>query len=449
MTANGTIPSTVGTEGLQTPLPGATRALMLLLTINLFNYIDRYVLAAVEPEIEHHLFGNASEEEAGFWMGLLSSAFLVTYTVAAPVFGWLAERYSRWMLVGIGVIIWSLASGASGVDWHADPALAYWMLFLTRCLVGIGEGAYGPVAPAMISDLYPVKIRGRVMAWFYAAIPVGSALGFTLGGQVKDLTSLTWRLAFFLVVPPGLILALICFFMREPTRGLADPGSVPPRRSAGWRDYLQLLRIPSYLLNTLGMTAMTFTLGGLAYWFPKYLKERQALGEETGIGEMKGVSLFGVVVVVSGLLATLAGGTAGDRLRRRFSGSYFLVSGMPMVVAFPLILGVIWTPFPTAWLFLFLAVFCLFFNTGPTNTILANVTHPAVRARGFAFNILIIHAFGDVISPPIMGAIRDRSSLDVAFIFVSILTLLGGIFWLLGARYLQRDTERAPLSLPE
>src|SRR5262249_4490876 len=150
---------------------------------------------------------------------------------------------------------------------------AFWLLFLTRCFVGVGEGAYGPVAPTMISDLYPLRDRGRVLAWFYLAIPVGGALGYALGEVVKDLWG--WRWAFYVVVPPGLLLGLGCFLMREPRRGqaaraeavprgevpaaagAAGPASlgeaVPPRQPTR-RDYLNLFTIPSYVLNTLGMT---------------------------------------------------------------------------------------------------------------------------------------------------------------------------------------------------
>ena len=136
-------------------------------------------------------------------------AFMVLYMVGAPVFGRLAESHSRWALVGIGVILWSLASGASGL------AATFLGLLLTRCLVGVGEAAYGPVAPTILSDLYPVEQRGRILAWFYMAIPVGSALGYVLGGAVADssigelggrllgIHAESWRWAFFLVVPPG------------------------------------------------------------------------------------------------------------------------------------------------------------------------------------------------------------------------------------------------------
>jgi MFS family permease len=441
MTANGTTMPLVRTESpAVAPLAGARSALLLLLAINLFNYIDRQVLAAVEPEIRRELLPDESPAEAQTKMGLLSTAFLITYMLSAPLFGWLGDRTSRWLLVGIGVILWSLASGASGIYWPV--AVGFWMLFLTRCFVGIGEGAYGPVAPTMISDLYPVKERGRVLAWFYLAIPVGGALGYAFGEIVKN--ALDWHWAFFLVVPPGLLLGILCFLMREPPRGRADAIAEARPRKVGLKDYMQIIKIRSYLLNTLGMTAMTFAIGGLAYWMPEYLEEKKT-PDLLGIGPR---TVFGIITALSGLLATLLGGWMGDWLRPRYSGSYFLVSGMAMLLGFPMVLLFLALPFPWAWIFAFLAVFCLFFNTGPTNTILANVTHPSVRASAFALNILIIHALGDAISPPVIGYIAGATdSMATGFVVVSLMMLVGGLLWLWGTHYLGRDTALAPTRL--
>ncbi|MBM4070552.1 MAG: MFS transporter [Planctomycetes bacterium] len=498
MTAPATAASP-GDTGPASPLPGARSALILLLAINLFNYIDRQVLAAVLPKIEQTFVPD--DPLAKTKMGWLTTAFLVSYMLLAPVFGWLGDRMSRWLLVSTGVILWSIASGASGL------AETYFLLLATRCFVGVGEAAYGPTAPTLISDMYPIMMRGRVLAWFYMAIPVGGALGYVLGGAMAD-TALGWRWAFYLVVPPGILLGLLCMAHREPARGQAEK-SLQHGRQIGWRDYLVLARIPSYRLNTLGMTAMTFAVGGIAVWMPTYIYEREARFQWTvevrdelvrpassslpaGLpgaiaakltplldhefrkeAEFAGAArallsnddwqtheksivhavrtpklgpintIFGAIVVVSGLIATLGGGLAGDWLRPRIPGSYFLVSGVTMALAFPMLLLVLIAPFPWAWLFVFGAVFCLFFNTGPTNTILANVTHPAIRSSAFAINILIIHALGDAISPPVMGMIADHWSMEAAFAAVSVIVLVGAGFWLAGTRHLQRDTELA------
>jgi predicted MFS family arabinose efflux permease len=433
------LPSRTTPGAAQSPLPGARLALALLLSINLFNYIDRQMLAAVESPIEKEFFPDATAQLVKTKMGLLQTAFMVTYMTIAPLFGWLADRMSRWLLIGVGVILWSLASGASGL------ASGFLVLLVTRCFVGIGEAAYGPAAPTIISDLYPVKIRGSVLSWFYAAIPVGSALGYVLGGAVASLTG-KWQWGFYLVVPPGVVLGLCCFFLREPRRGQADIDGEHLVRRPRLADYLVLLRTPSYVLVTLGMTAMTFAYGGLGFWLPRYI-----VHDKQG-GELGDVNLkFGIILAVTGLGATLVGGIVGDRLRGRFPGSYLWVSGLSMLIGFPMVLLVLradfQSAFPWGWVCVFVACFCLFFNTGPTNTVLANVSHPSMRATAFALNILVLHLFGDAFSPAAIGAVADHSSLDVGFLVVSFTILLGGLLWLWGARYLERDTVRAPLRL--
>jgi MFS transporter, Spinster family, sphingosine-1-phosphate transporter len=153
---------------------------------------------------------------------------------------------------------------------------------------------------------------------------------------------------------------------------------------------------------------------------------------------------IGAIVVLSGLVATLLGGVVGDYLRNRgVRGAYFLVSGWGMIVAFPFFLAMLYVPFPAAWGLLFVAVFFLFFNTGPANTILANVTSPAVRATAFAINILIIHALGDAISPLIIGFVADLSSLHTAFVWMSFMIPISGVLWIWGAKYLDEDTRKA------
>ncbi len=432
------------------PVPGARRTLILLLVVGLFDYIDRYILAAVVPLIRDDLLKNP-DQHSGFvqtlidlisrFLGhnaensaiaLLSLAFMVSYAIFSTVFGRFKTR--RWLILAIGIALWSLASGASGL------ALTFEMLLITRCFVGIGEAAYGPLAPAVISDMYPVERRGSVMSWFYMAIPVGSALGFALGGLIAGTMGLGWRWAFFLLVPPGLLLAIVCLFMKDPRVGQADgvDSKQVDKHKSSFKDYLIALKTPSYLLDTLGMAAMTFAIGGMAFWTPSYIYEYRQVSDLGFVNLM-----FGGLTVLAGISGTLAGGWLGDRLKKRWSGSYFLVSGGAMLVALPAWIAMLYTPFPYAWGFLFLAMFCLFFNTGPSNTILANVTHPSIRANAFALNILIIHALGDLISPFVIGAIADVSDMNTAFLSVSVMMAVGALLWLWGARYLAKDTANA------
>ncbi|MCX6968465.1 MAG: MFS transporter [Verrucomicrobia bacterium] len=412
---------------LETRLPGARRALALLLAINFFNYIDRYILAAVLPEIRKALFA-VNDPNAMGKTGLLFTVFLVSYMVTAPLFGWLADRSSRWMLAGIGVAVWSLASGASGL------AGSFAVLLVTRIFVGVGEAGYGPVAPVLIADYFPESVRGRVLAYFYLAIPVGSALGYLFGGVVGQLWG--WRWPFYLVTFPGVVLAGFCFLMPESRRRMsAGIRSKPVRIGAGVKG---LLRNRSYLYNTAAMTAMTFALGGISAWVPSYIYEYRG---QPDLGRVN--TIFGGITVVSGLLATLSGGLLADRVKRRYPGGYFLVSGVGMLIAFPLMIAMLFTPFPWFWGMLFLVEFFLFFNTGPANAALVDVTAPGIRATAFALNIFVIHALGDAISPPLIGAISDRWKMNVAFLAVSGMIAIAGLLWLRGAKYLPNDRNAA------
>ena len=403
-------------------ISGAHSALLLLLGINLFNYIDRQILAALEPDIRATFFA-ASDVNAMTKTGLLGVAFFVTYMISAPIFGLLADRISRWIIVGGAVILWSLASGGSGL------AATFAILFATRIFVGIGEGGYGPAAPTILSDLFPIERRGRIMAIFYTAIPVGSALGYVIGGLVG--AHLGWRWAFYLVTPPGLLLGLLCFWQRDPRVAAHHLVQKSPRRSLA--NYVRLFRTRSYLINCIAQTLMTFVTGGLGFWASAYLRYRNQSPDV-------GMTIFGLITVVAGLVSTLLGGIIADKLRTRFAGSYFLVSGIGMLIACPFFIATLYIPFPTAWISMFVAIFFLFLNTGPSNTALANVSLPAVRATAFAVNIFVIHALGDVQAFWLLGYIGGHTNMHVAFLFVSGIIFASGLAWLIGAKYLPADT---------
>ena len=414
------------------PVPHAGRALALLLAINLFNYIDRYILAAVEPLIAKQFF-SATDATAMAKTGSLATAFLVSYMILAPVFGWLADRFSRWLLIAAGVAVWSLASAWSGL------AGTFATLVVTRVFVGIGEAAYGPAAPTIISDHFAPAHRGRMLSIFYVAIPVGSAIGYAFGGMVGQ--HYGWRWPFYLVALPGLILAALCLGMRDPRGPRARAEQNRPQITV--RDIVALFRIRSYVLNTAAMTAMTFAIGGISFWLPRYLFDYRAadFGNTPSLGQIN--LIFGAITVAAGLIATLLGGWVADRVQRRFASAYFLVSGIAILFSFPAIIAMLRVPFPWAWILIFVGVFFLFFNTGPSNAALANVAPPAIRATAFALNIFLIHAFGDAISPPLIGWIAGRWNMDAAFIVMAAVILLASVFWIWGARYLGRDTARA------
>ena len=416
--------SSTGLSPASSSPSGARRALTLLLLLNMLCYADRYIIASITPALKREFL--PGDPNANGISGLLTTAFILSYMVVAPICGWLADRYSRWLIIGLSVFVWTLACGATGL------AMSFTALICTRIFLGVGEAGYGPAAPTILSDLYPIEKRGQVLAWFFMAIPVGSALGYAFGGMMIE----HWRWAFFLVVPPGMLLAFLSMRMTDPRN--AKFGTTAKPQAA---DYLSLLRIPSLMANFLAQAAMSFAIGGLSVWAPTYLSEQR------GIPEAQAGVAFGAILAVGGLVSTLFGGWLGDKLQKRYKSSYFLVSGTGMLLGFPATLAMLWVPFPYAWGCIFLAVFFLFMNIGPSNTALANVTPPAMRASAFAANIFVIHALGDVPAPPLMGWITDRSggNWNTSFILVSVVMLLAGAIWLMSTRSLVKDTEAVRL----
>ena len=189
-----------------------------LTTLNALNYLDRYVSAATLPLILADL---AISDAQG---GLLQSLFIVAYSLACGPAGWLGDSGSRLRLVSIGVFVWSVATVASGL------APTYAWLLVARAVIGIGEAGYAVVTPSILSDCYPAERRARVLGIFYAAIPIGSALGYIVGGVVGE--AYGWRAAFFVAGAPGAALAFLLLLLTEPARGAQDARTAPPRRSA-------------------------------------------------------------------------------------------------------------------------------------------------------------------------------------------------------------------------
>jgi MFS transporter, Spinster family, sphingosine-1-phosphate transporter len=399
--------------------------LAFLTGVNLLNYIDRQVLYAVFPPIQTEL--GLSDTQ----LGLLASAFMWVYLSTAPIFGLLADRWSRPRLMAVGVGIWSVATAFSGVVRnHAQ-------LLLGRAAVGIGEASYGSIAPAMLSDAFAPARRGQALAVFSMAIPAGSALGYLLGGVLERW--LGWRASFLIVALPGLSLTWFVNQIPDPSRG--DPlvlvgssaGSTAPRVG----DYAKLLRTPSYVLNCLAMTSMTFAVGGLAAWVPTYLTRVRGM-------ELAQANLtFGLLTLISGVGGTMTGGWIGDRLLTRMGSAYFLVSGVGLALSVPCAAAVILVE-DRSWVLtaIFLAELFIFLNTGPLNAIIANVSRAEVRATAYAVNIFVIHALGDAVSPTVVGMVSDRVGLAHAFWIAPVALALAACFCFWGMRYLAADVSR-------
>jgi MFS family permease len=417
------------------PVRVARWGLFVLTFVNLFNYLDRNVVAALLESMKADLHLTDAQ------LGSLASGFLLVYMLTSPLFGTLGDRGRRPRLIAAGVGIWSVATCLGGF------ARGFATLFAARATVGVGEAAYGSVSPALLADYFPLAQRGRVLAVFSAAIPIGTAAGYVLGGQVNHLYG--WRAAFFVAGLPGLLLAWLTSRLYDPPRGAQD--GVAPHAVAlqgGIRQavaaYASLLRNKPYTLIVLGYAAYTFALGALAFWVPAFLQRERHLPATDATVQ------FGSIIVVTGFLGTFAGGWLGDRLLPRFRESYLWVSGVATLAAVPFAWMVFTAEDRRAYTAaMVIAELLIFISTGPINSAILNVVEPDRRATSVALSILAIHLLGDVPSPPLVGLISEHSSLGRALLILPVAFGVSGLIWLWAAWRGERQTLTPPTpSLP-
>ena len=414
----------------------ATRALIILASLNLLDYLDRYLIASLGSLVkgEMHLSDRA--------FGFLGTAFFLVYFLSSPVFGYLGDRFGRIRLMAGGAVLWSLAT-----------SLTFWVttyptLVLARGLVGVGEGSFGTLAPAYLADLLPFNRRSRVLGFFYLALPVGSALAYLVGGLVGSKWG--WRPAFLVAGIPGMLLAALVLRLpvvggvsQEPSAPAPSPKPSVPSPSLNhltslWTGARDLWRLPTLKRVTLGYGMITFTLGGLAFWMPRYLETAKGL-------EMAQANylLFGSVTVAGGL-GILLGGYLGDRLQTYTLKAPLLVSGLGVVLSIPLAALAIFASNPHFYIpGLVGAIFLLFLNPGVLTAVVVSVAGPLHRAQAVALNIVVIHLVGDVPSPFLIGWLADISALKWGVSLTLLTLLLGAVLLFSAMPYLRHDLAAA------
>jgi predicted MFS family arabinose efflux permease len=296
-------------------------------------------------------------------------------------------------------------------------------LMIRHTLVGVGEATFVAIAPSFLADLHPENRRGRVLSVFYLAIPVGTALGYLLGGAVGARWG--WRAPFLVGAVPGVALGLLLLLVPEPKRGAQDQLAVTVERGT----FLGLWRNPAFWTATLGMAMMTFAIGGMQVWMPTFLSR------------MRGVPLaeanlrFGLMTLAAGILATMLGGWLGDRMEARKRGGHCLISAIGMSLALPSVLLAVFQTGTWMYPAIFMGEFFLLLNTAPLNAAILNSVSAPIRSTAFAVNIFTIHLLGDAFSPGLMGYISDRSNMQMAFVAASAAIALSAGVLFLGVRY--------------
>jgi MFS family permease len=407
--------------------PSPRAALSILTGLNFLNYIDRFIPAAILPTILTQL--GLSDAKGGS----LQTLFIMTFVVVSPLAGWLGDRHPRFRLAAVGVFVWSAATFGSGL------ATSYFFLVLARTLTGVGEASYTVVTPSLLSDFYPQNRRGSALATFYAAVPMGSALGYVLGSQIA--AHYGWRSAFFVAGVPGVAIAFLLLFLRDPPRGSQDVKRKKAKDDGSVSSVVvianavrELLTRRSFVYNTVAQVIYTFSVGGLAVWMPTYFVRERGLPLATAS------TAFGGVLALAGLTGTLLGGRLGDRLSHRRADAHFLLSGGALVASLPFTALAVLAPSPAIfWPAMFVALTLVFLTTGPVNAAMANVLPAELRGRGFAFNTTAIHLLGDALSPWLIGLASDRIGLRWPVLVTGALMFVSGLVLLAGRRALTDD----------
>ena len=431
-------------------------ALVALFSMNLLNYVDRYVFFSSGPKISEELQFSDTQ------FGKLSVSFMVVYTIVSPLMGVLGDRYSRRKLLSFGVALWSIATVGTAF------ARGFYDMFFWRALLGIGEASYGIIAPTLLADLFPPKYRGRVMGLYFLALPVGGAIGSGIGGWFSTHTD--WRHAFWVVGVPGLLASVAGLIMHDPGRGASEGRTTGKDDRPNLADYLSIFRTPTFVFNTAGQAAVTFALGAYAVWAVTFYQRVRGMdGAQAGVW-------IGVLTASAGLLGILLGTLAADALLRFTRRAYLIWPGMAVAIAVPCVIGTILESDRTTSLaYLFVASIMMASVLGPSNTVTANVVPANRRAAGYALCIFLVHLFGDISSPLLIGYVSDLfgtpmiassslgrwlesigarptpsptgpSNLTVGMLAVVPMLALGSLFYLRGSRNLPADQEKARMA---
>jgi MFS family permease len=394
-------------------------ALWMLTAVNLICYLDRYIIAAAAPRIQSEFMLNNAQT------GTFMSMFMIGYILTSPIFGYYGDRKSRPILMAVGVLLWSLATLWSGL------ANNFFTLLVARAMVGVGEASFATLSPPFIRDSLKDESKiNRVLGVFYTSIPIGAALGYIWGGWMADQGH--WRWAFYLGAAPGFLLTYSVWVMAEPSHRERQTSHLPFAQTLK-----ELLGNRDYRLAVGGYIAQTFALGGFSAWAPKY-------GEHVLNVSLTESSLkIGASTLASGLIGTLVGAKWGNLFIKNPEGStglsasraYCRFCAWTSVIATPL--GY-WafrsTEFNEFVLALFLVQTAIFAALAPANTAILQAVPSRMAATAFAVSIFAIHAFGDVISPPLAGLLADQMPMPDAMLLLVAAVAVSAVVWFWAGR---------------
>lgn len=397
---------------------------MLLFLLYMFDYIDRMVVTSMFTSIERDW--GISHTQSGL---LVSAVYWAIVILTFPI-SILVDRWSRTKTIGVMAILWSLATALCALTGN------FVQLFMARMLIGVGEAGYAPGGSAMISGLYPVDRRARMMGLWNASIPLGSAIGVLLGGVIA--AKLGWKHAFGIVAVPGMIVAILFLFVKDyKTVDLSFYDKNSNRIKMERKDMVkEFLTKPSVLLTYLGMAAVVFVTTSMLTWLPTYFEKMRNVPQETAGKMASSVMVLALIGAPLGGFLTDLWRKSKDNARLLFPATSSLLSAVVLFLALVFFKGTIQYVF-----FLIFGVLVLAFISGAAS-VTQDVIHPGLRATSYAIAVVVQNLLGASTAPIVMGKIYDLTNIQTALSVLPFVLLLGAFLFWMGSRYYVKDLEK-------
>jgi len=396
---------------------------VLLFLLYMFDYIDRTVVTSMFTSIEADL--GISHTQSGM---LVSAVYWAIVLLTFPV-SILVDRWSRTKTIGIMAVVWSLATVLCALTGN------FIQLFLARMLIGVGEAGYAPGGSAMISGLYPLEKRSKMMGLWNASIPLGTAIGVFLGGIIA--THLGWKHAFGLVALPGLIVAVLFLFVKDyKTVDLSffdkSHNKVKMERKDIFREFLTRTSI---IYTYFGITASIFVTTSLLNWLSTYFQTTRDLTQDKA-GTMAS-SIMALALVGAPL-----GGILADKWRRtNISARLLLPAISTFVSAVLLFLGLYLFHGIIQYItFLIMGITIMMFISGAAS-VTQDVIHPGLRATSYSIAVVVQNLLGASMAPIVIGYIYDHSNIMTALSILPFVLVLSSLLFYLGSKYYAKDMD--------
>jgi len=413
-------------------------ALAMTMALMIFDYVDRQVIVSLFPHLKAE-WGLSDKE-----LGALVSTVSVTVALFGIPIALFADRVSRVKSIVAMATVWSLATISCMFTRN------YAQLFAARSLVGLGEAGYGSVGAGLIASHFPARMRGALMAAFFASASFGSVMGVMLGGIIA--AKWGWQAAFGVVGVPGLAFALLYLAVRDYRTVKMEPQRQAARRSTrAAAGYIAraLSRSSTMRWVCLGAAANCITLSAVWAWVPSFLNRVYGMTPQDA-------GIKAALVVLCGAAGALVWGTVVDHAGRKRPGAKLLTLALLCVVT-ALVFGVafgaprlgIELSHQSQFALILLGGFLMTCHSGPAAAIVIDVIHPGVRSTGASVLSLFQNLFGLALGPIVAGALSDVMGIEMALAITALFSVVAAGAMLMASRTYASDMGRAHLAPDE